>query len=104
MGVSIIAAKVRAGSRWLIAACFIHASLITLLWTLRFQFNVSILPGKIWLGLALMWVLWIPIAVLVERRNLKAWLITGVAGLLMLMPTYSTIYAFTVWAIWGFAP
>lgn len=89
---------------WLNIACFGHAMLITVLWILDFKFNVSILTGKIWLGLALTWFLWIPGAAFCGLRNLKNWVFTDIAALLILLPTYSTIYTFTVWAIWGFAP
>ncbi len=91
-------------SRWLNVACLLHAVLITVLWILDFKFNVHILSSKFWLGIALMWMLWVPVAALVRPRNLKNWLITGIAGILILTPTFSTIYTFTVWAVEGFAP
>ena len=104
MGIPIIAARMRSSSGWLNAACLVHAILITLLWILHFKFHISVLSGNIWLGLALMWFLWIPIAAFCGLRNLRNWVITEIAALLILLPTYSTIYTFTVWAIWGFAP
>jgi hypothetical protein len=91
-------------SGWLNIACLLHAILITVLWILDFKFDIHILSAKIWLGIALMWLLWIPAAVLFRPRKLKHSLITGIAGILILMPTYSTIYTFTVWAVGGFAP
>ena len=44
---------------WLNVACLFHAILITVLWILDFQFNIHILSGKIWLGIALIWLLWV---------------------------------------------
>ena len=103
--VPIAAIKMRTlHSGWLYVACLVHAVLITVLWVLDFRFNVHILSSKVWLGLALMWMLWLPVASLFGLRNLKKWLITGAAGFLILLPTYSTIYTFTVWAVEGFAP
>jgi hypothetical protein len=89
---------------WLNVACLLHAILITVLWILDFKFNIHILSAKIWLAIALMWLLWIPGAALFRPRKLKDSLITGIAGILILMPTYSTLYTFTVWAAGGFAP
>jgi hypothetical protein len=89
---------------WLVVGCLIHAGLVTALWLLVFKFEVEVLSGKIWMMLAMTWLLW-PICALVSPRGVwKKRAIAGFVGILILAPTIPTLYTFIVWTVEGFAP
>jgi hypothetical protein len=89
---------------WLAIGCLIHAGLITVLWLLVFKFEVEVLPGKIWMVVAMTWLLWLVSSLLSPRDALKRRAIAGLVGILILAPTIPTLYTFIVWTVQGFAP
>ena len=93
-----------AGSGFLIGACLSHAILVTALWVLVFEFDVEIIPAKIWAMIALMWPLWLVVAAISRSRKPKQWIAAIIASSLVLAPSVPTLYTFVIWAIEGFAP
>jgi hypothetical protein len=85
-------------------ACIVHAVIVCADWVLTFQFNLDILPGKIWLVLALAWFAWPFVLLLARREDRTQWGVAVGVGMLVLVPTIPTLYTFLVWAIEGFAP
>lgn len=93
-------------SRWLSwagAACLLHAALICGIWVLTFRFDRDVMPGKLWMGLAVAWLVWFGAFGLVRREDRARWLGTLAFGLLLLAPTVPTLYTFIVWSIEGVA-
>jgi len=89
---------------WPKLGCLLHAILILGIWVLVFKFNLDVMPGKVWMGLALVWFVWLVVAVMSKRENRMRWVFVIAIGVLLLSPTISTLYTFTVWSIEGFAP
>lgn len=92
------------GWSWLKLGCLLHAILILGIWVLVFKFNLDVLPGKVWMGLAFAWPAWLVAAAMSKRENRMRWVFVIAIGVLLLSPTISTLYTFTVWSIEGFAP
>lgn len=88
----------------MIGACLLHAILITALWVLVFGFDVEVVPGKFWGGMALIWLLWVAVGTLSPSTYRRKWMITFIASIVILAPTLPTLYAFVVWTIEGFSP
>ena len=88
----------------MIGACLLHAILITALWVFVFGFDVEIISGKLWAGMALIWLLWLVVGALSPSMYRRKWMITFIASILILVPTLPTLYAFVVWTIEGFSP
>jgi hypothetical protein len=89
---------------WLIVGCLAHASIVTALWLLFFKFEIEVLSGKIWMTLALTWLLWPVYASISQPEMLKKRAIAGFVGILILAPTVPTVFTFIAWTIEGFAP
>lgn len=92
------------GSKWLMAACLVHAALVTAFWIIVFRFDIDVMSGRLWMAVALIWPLWAIAAVLSPRATIRAWVGAGVVGLVVLLPVLPTLYTFVVWSIGGFAP
>ena len=88
---------------WLIVGCLLHAGLVTALWLLVFKFEVEVLSGKIWMTLAMTWLLWVVCALVSPPEMLKKRAIAGFVGILILAPTIPTVFTFIVWTVEGFA-
>lgn len=88
----------------LCAIAAIHALLILLAWLAAFVFDAPVINARVWLAVAWLWLVWI--FVLVPRLKQDSKLIIGtiVICVALFVPTASTIYSFTMWAIDGFAP
>ena len=82
----------------------VHAVAVTAIWAAMFYSDVAVLSGRTWLTLAWAWVIW-PASLMLLRRHI-ARLTVGVVvvSALVLLPTVSTIFTFTVWSTRGFAP
>ena len=82
----------------------LHAALATGIWALMFIFDVDVIRGKTWMVLALAWIVWVVAPIVSSRATRTRWLVTVMAGSLLLAPTIPTLYTFIVWGIEGFAP
>jgi hypothetical protein len=81
-----------------------HAALVLLLWLGEFYADVHILSGRIWLALVWLWLLWPLALALHPSRSLPRFAVPTVLGAVALAPCIPTAYAFTSWAVFGFAP
>ena len=90
--------------RLLQGGCILHAAIVLSLWVATFPADLEVIPGKLWLALAWLWIVW-PIAIALHPAfDFKQRVLPVVAGAALLAPCIPVIYTFTVWAIWGFAP
>jgi hypothetical protein len=89
---------------WPRIACLLHALLVCGIWVLVFKFDLDVMPGKLWMVIALAWLLWLGAVVLSRRENRMRWIIVIAIGVLLLAPTIPTLYTFIVWSVEGFAP
>jgi len=90
--------------RALAAAAIVHAFVVALLWVGEFYFDISILPGRFWLVLAWLWLIWPVVLLLHPDRSPKRVFVPCLVGLALLAPCLSTVWSFTAWAFGGFAP
>ena len=90
--------------RALATAAIVHALLVVLLWVGQFYFDVSILPGRVWLVLAWSWLIWPVVLLLHPDRSPMRVFMPCLVGLALLAPCLSTVWSFTAWAFGGFAP
>jgi hypothetical protein len=82
----------------------VHALAITAIWAAMFYADIAVLSGPIWLVFAWLWLTW-PVSLVVARRNIGRLTVAAVvASAVILLPTITTMYTFTVWSIGGFAP
>ena len=84
--------------------CVLHALFVSSIWMLVFKFEIDVLSGRVWLVIALSWLLWISQIVFPFRAKRMDWVATVLVGFVLLVPTVSTQYTFLAWAIEGFAP
>ena len=89
---------------WLIAGCLVHAALITCIWILVFKLDLDAVPSVVWMGLASIWPLWAVAALLSPGVMARAWIVTGVLGVVVMLPVIPTLYTFIAWSFGGFAP
>ena len=89
---------------WARAACIAHALVVTGFWYAIVVLDLEIVKVGTWIGLAWLWPIWIVSVAFPDRAQRLRWLATLVAGLLILSPTFSTLYSFAVWGRRGFAP
>ena len=81
-----------------------HASLVLVLWLLAFYTSFAPLSARWWLVFAGFWAAWPVVLLLYPARPLLwTWVVLGM-GVLLLTPCVPTIFAFTAWSIFGFAP
>ena len=86
--------------RIIASATILHALILMLL----IRFNLPIISGRTWIVLVWLWLLW-PIIILIHpARSLRRWLIPVGVGILLFIPCWFEIAAFTAWRINGFAP
>jgi hypothetical protein len=74
------------------------------IWVLVFEFDLDVMPGKLWMALALAWTLWLGAALLSPPESRTRWMVAIAIGIIFLAPTIPTLYTFAVWSIEGFAP
>ena len=91
-------------SPWSIGVCLAHAAAITALWILVFMLDSKLLPGRVWMVLALTWLVWLVATVVAPLEVRRKWTLTVVIGVLIQVPAIPTLYTFLVWWIKGFAP
>jgi len=84
--------------------CIVHACAVTGSWYVLFMQDKDIVSVRTWTLLAAIWPLWILALVFPDRVQRLRWLAVLIVGLIILTPTYSTLYSFLVWRIGGFAP
>jgi len=89
--------------RAFIGAVIVHAALIAAWWWAAIYADIDVPGGRAWLPLALAWVLW-PICAIVKYRGARGVWAALIVGAVLIAPTASTIYAFSVWSVSGFAP
>jgi hypothetical protein len=94
----------RLDGRLLVLLAVGHAFLVLFVWWAMFYVNVELFSARAWLVGAWLWAVWPFILVLHPARSLLRVSIALGIGALMLAPCAPTIFAFTVWAISGFAP
>lgn len=81
-----------------------HALGVLITWIVLIEFDVDIMPARVWLIIAWLWLAW-PAALLLHPPRFSPSLLFPLAiSIALLSPCVSTIYAFTSWIIWGFAP
>ena len=85
-------------------ACALHAGAITWLWYMMIWRDQSVVPTRVWLALVYAWLPWVIFILLPGRRDRLWWGGTLVLALAILSPTFSTLYAWAVWSVAGFAP
>src|SRR6185436_7886003 len=73
-------------------SCVVHALAVSAFWAAMFVANLDLLPGKVWLALAWLWLVW-PVALMLHPgRSLRriAWRVFIAVGLLV--PCTPVIY------------
>jgi hypothetical protein len=94
-----------ANFRYLAVGAVVHAALVALLWASEIYFDVAVIPGRVWLILSWLWLLWPIVLLLHPDRSPMRVLVPSLIGLGLLAPCVPTIWLFTVWAVGGgFAP
>lgn len=88
----------------LCAFAAVHALSVLLAWIAAFVYDAPMINARAWLVVAWLWVAWIFVLALRLRQDAKLVAATAVICVVLLWPTASTIYSFTMWAIEGFAP
>ena len=90
--------------RAFVVAAIVHATLVAAWWWAAIYADIDIpVGGRVWLPFALAWVLW-PIYAAAKYRAARGIWAALIVGAVLIAPTVSTIYAFSVWSIGGFAP
>ena len=91
--------------RLIAIAALTHALLLLAWWwaAIYAAIDTPLVNGRVWLIGAWAWLGW-PIYALIRARASRPTLAAVVVGAALIAPTTPTIYAFTSWAIWGFAP
>ena len=89
---------------WGHVACVLHAVMISSTWYLMFVLDRDVVTTRVWVALACTWPLWTVAFALPGRSRRIGWALTLAVGLVILFPTFSTLYSFAVWQIEGFAP
>lgn len=91
--------------RAVILAVIAHAILLAAWWWAAIYADIDLpsVAGRVWLPFALAWIAWPIFAVAKYRRSPAVW-VAVVVGAALIAPTVSTIYVFSVWSIFGFAP
>ena len=89
---------------WARVVCIAHALVVTGLWYAIVMLDKDIVKVKTWTSLACLWPIWIVSIAFPDKAQRLRWFATLVAGLLLLSPTFSTLYSFVVWSSRGFAP
>jgi hypothetical protein len=92
------------GIRLLALLSVSHAALVLVIWWGMSNADFLPLSGRAWLILAWLWLAWPLILGLHQARSPLLVLIPSVVGALLLAPCVPTIFAFTIWAVRGFAP
>jgi len=90
--------------RALAASAIVHALLVALIWVGEFYFDISILPSRVWLVLAWLWLIWPVVLFFHPDRSPLRVFVPCLVGLVLLAPCLSTVWPFTAWAIGGIAP
>lgn len=88
----------------LCALAAIHALLVLLVWIATFVYDAPMINARVWLVVAWLWVVWIFVLAPRLRQDAKLVIATAVVCAVLYVPSASTIYSFTIWAINGFAP
>lgn len=84
--------------------CIFHALSASGLWYIVVILDSDVVSVTSWLDLTVAWVVWIPILAIASKPR-RRWSLAALAlGLAVLSPTFSTLYAFAMWSIGGFAP
>ena len=86
------------------ALAIAHATLALSLWLVAIYADAHVLPGRTWLALVWLWLLWPLTLALHPGRSLPRFVIPTLLGALFLAPCIPTAYTFTSWAVLGFAP
>lgn len=81
-----------------------HAALILLVWIAAFVFDAQVINARVWLVGAWAWALWLFVLALRFKQDTKLIVATVAVCAALFVPSVSTIYSFTMWAIGGFAP
>jgi len=88
----------------LAVACLSHAASATALWYALFFHDWRPNTSADWLFLAVSWPLWALLLLPPGKQQRLQWLAVLVISLVVLSPTFSTLYTFAIWSIEGFAP
>ena len=89
---------------WPMVACPVHALLVSSIWILVSEFDLDVTPGKLWMALALAWIVWLGAALASRPENRARRLVAIGIGVILLAPTVPTLCTYAVWSIGGFAP
>jgi hypothetical protein len=89
---------------WPRVACILHAIVATVLWYVIVMLDSHIVSVRVWTAITLLWLLWLGPAMRAGKGRRGPWVWTLTLGIVILAPTFSTLYSFTVWMIGGFAP
>jgi hypothetical protein len=90
--------------RALSVAAVVHALVVLLLWLGVFYAHWDLIPGRWWLLLMWLWLIWPVLLTLHPARTLRRVAVPAALGAALLGPCLPTAYAFTTWVIGGFAP
>ncbi len=86
--------------RILASVAILHALSLTLMNKL----NISPVSGRTWIVLVWLWFFWPIILLIHPARTLRRWLLPVGVGILLFVPCWFEILAFSAWRIKGFAP
>ena len=89
---------------WTRTACVIHATVVTWIWYVIFMLDKDVVTVRLWIVMVIVWPLWIVSIIFPGKSRRLHWLVTLGLGLIILSPTFSTLYSFAAWRIGGFAP
>jgi hypothetical protein len=89
---------------WIRIACIAHAIIICATWYVIFMLDKDMLKARTWVTLAALWPIWVIAVAFPGKARRLRWLATLTLGLIILSPTFSTLYSFAIWSAGGFAP
>lgn len=81
-----------------------HALFILFAWLAAFVLDAPVINARVWLIVAWLWLVWVFVLIPRLKRDAKLAIWTIVICAALFVPSASTIYSFTSWAINGFAP
>ena len=81
-----------------------HALVVLIVWVAAFIFDAQVVNARVWLAAAWIWAVWLFVLGWRLKRDTKLIVATLVICVALFVPSVSTIYSFTIWAIEGFAP
>jgi hypothetical protein len=89
---------------WIALGMVVHALTVLLVWITVFHFDIEVMPARLWLVSAWLWLFW-PLAMFLHPARFRGRLLAPLAvSVALLWPCIGTVYTFTAWTITGFAP